>query len=269
MIGPRYRKDLYRGAAEHYERFRLGYPPILLDDLRARSGVGAMSRMLDLACGTGQITFALAGHVREVVAVDQEPEMVELGERKAQRLGVANTRWMAAAAEEVELDGAFDLVAVGNAFHRLDREAVARRLVPHLGPRGGIALLWGGDPWGEGRDWQQVLRDTLDRWRDATGTRDRVPEGWREAIERDPHEQVLRRAGLAYDGKFEFTVPGTWSIDSLVGLVYSTSFLNPTALGSHAEAFEADLRARLQACRPDGVFAQTLSFAYELARRAG
>jgi hypothetical protein len=51
--------------------------------------------------------------------------------------------------------------------------------------------------------------------------------------------------------------------------VYSTSFLNPTALGSHAEAFEADLRARLQACRPDGVFAQNLSFAYELARRAG
>jgi SAM-dependent methyltransferase len=188
VIGPRYRKDLYRGAAEHYERFRLGYPPILLDDLCARSGVGAMSRVLDLACGTGQITFALAGHVREAVAVDQEPEMVELGERKAQRLGVANTRWMAAAAEEVE---------------------------------------------------------------------------------RDPHEQVLRRAGLAYDGKFEFTVPGTWSIDSLVGLVYSTSFLNPTALGSHAEAFEADLRAGLQACRPDGVFAQTLSFAYELARRAG
>ena len=269
MIGPRYRKDLYRGAAEPYERFRLGYPPILFDDLRARSGVGARSQVLDLACGTGQITFALAGHVREVVAVDQEPEMVELGERKAQRLGVANTRWMAAAAEEVELDGAFDLVAVGNAFHRLDREAVARRLVPHLGPRGRVALLWGGDPWGEGRDWQQVLRDTLDRWRDATGTRDRVPEGWREAIERDPHEQVLRRAGLAYDGKFEFTVPGTWSIDSLVGLVYSTSFLNPTVLGSHAEAFEADLRARLQACRPDGVFAQTLSFAYELARRAG
>jgi SAM-dependent methyltransferase len=264
---PRFRKDLYQGTAEHYDRFRLGYPPVLVDDLRARSGLGSASRVLDLACGTGQIAFALAAHVGEVVAVDQEAGAVSLGERKAQRLGVANTRWLAAAAEEVELDGTYDLVAIGNAFHRLDRDAVARRLVPQLAPGGGIALLWGGDPWGDRRDWQQVFQDTLDRWRDTAGARDRVPEGWREAIDRDPHEQVLRRAGLAYEGRFEFRVPHRWSFGSLVGFVYSTSFLSQAALGDHVGAFEDDLRTRLLACRPDGEFEQDLSYAYEYARR--
>jgi SAM-dependent methyltransferase len=263
----RFRKDLYRGTAEHYERFRLGYPPVLIDHLRARTGLGPASRVLDLACGTGQITFALAPHVGDVVAVDQEAEAVALGERKAQRLGVPNTRWLVAAAEEVQLDGAFDLVAMGNAFHRLDRNAVAQRLVPHLAPGGGIALLWGGEPLGDGRDWQQVLRDTLVRWRDIAGTQDRVPDDWREAIDRDPHKHVLTRAGLAYEGKFEFRVPHRWSVDSLVGFVYSTSFLSLAALGAHAAAFEEDLRARLLACRPDGEFEQDLSYAYEYARR--
>jgi SAM-dependent methyltransferase len=264
---PRFRKDLYRGTAEHYDRFRLLYPPVLIDDLRARAGLGPASRVLDLACGTGQITFALAPHVGEVVAVDQEPEAVSLGEHKAQRLGVANTRWQAAAAEEVELDGAFDLVAIGNAFHRLDRNTVARRLVPHLTPGGGIALLWGGVPWGDGLDWQQVLRDTQNRWRDTAGAGDRVPEGWQEAIDRDPHEQVLVRAGLAYEGEFEFRIPHRWTVDDLIGFTYSTSFLSQAALGAHAAAFEDDLRARLLACRPDGELEQDLSYAYEYARR--
>ena len=223
--------------------------------------------MLDLACGTGQIAFALAPHSGEVVAVDQEAEAVALGRRKAQQLGVANIRWLVAAAEEVELDGAFDLVAIGNAFHRLDRNAVAQRLVPHLAPGGGLALLWGGQPLGDARDWQQVLHDTLLRWRDIAGNQDRVPDGWMEAIDRDPHEQVLTRAGLEYEGKFEFRVPHRWTLDDLVGYCYSTSFLSLAALGAHAEAFEDDLRARLLACQPDGVFGQDLSYAYEYARR--
>src|SRR5437588_3918589 len=103
--------------------------------------------MLDLACGTGQVAFALAGHVSEVWAVDQEQEFTEFSERKAAHLGVTNIRWITATAEDVMLEAIFDMVTIGNAFHRLDRDAVERRLVSHLCIGGGIALLWGGTPW--------------------------------------------------------------------------------------------------------------------------
>jgi SAM-dependent methyltransferase len=222
---------------------------------------------LDLACGTGQVALALAGNVGEVWAVDQEGEAIEYGRRKAERLGVSNVRWIVGSAEDVELDGAFDLVTIGNAFHRLDREAVVRRLVPYLTPHGCVALLWGGTPWHGDQPWQRALHGTLERWRDVAGVRDRVPEGWEQAIERDPHPQVLRRAGLVYERLHEVVVAHRWSVESLVGFVYSTSFLNRVALGTHVDAFEADLRRELLACCPDGVFDQALIFAYELARR--
>jgi SAM-dependent methyltransferase len=264
----RYRKDLYRGTAEYYDRFRPPYPVALLDDLRAKVPLGGSGRLLDLACGTGQVAFALAADVAEVWAVDQEAESIEFGRRKAERLGVTKIRWLAAAAEDVMLEGAFDLVAIGNAFHRLDRDAVARRLVPHLSERGCVALLWGGTPWRGDRPWQRAVHDTVERWRDAVGARDRVPEGWEEAMDRDPHEQVLRRAGLSYEGSFEHSVVERWSVESLIGFMYSTSVLNRTVLGRRADAFERDLRRQLLGCRPDGVFEQDLTFAYELARRA-
>jgi SAM-dependent methyltransferase len=264
---PRFRKDLFQGTAEYYDRFRPPYPAVLLDELRDRVRLGPRSRLLDLACGTGQIAFALAQDVAEVWAVDQEPESVEFGQGKAQRLGLSGIRWMAAAAEDVALEGPFDLVAIGNAFHRLDRDTVARRLVPHLTDCGCVALLWSGTPWLGDRPWQGVLHETLERWRDAVDARDRVPEGWEAAMVRDPNERVLRRAGLSYEGLFGFSVAECWSVESLIGFVYSTSFLNRTVLGQRTDAFEADLRDKLLAARPDGVFEQDLTFAYELARR--
>jgi len=262
-----YRKDLFEGTAEYYDRFRLPYPDGLIDDLRTRVPLDATSRVLDLACGTGQIAFALAAGVAEVLAVDQEAEMIELVAHKARRLDVANVHAIAAAAEAVPLDGSFDLVAIGNAFHRLDRAAVARRLAAHISDRGCVALLWSGTPWLGEPPWHGVLDETLTRWRDTLGARDRVPEGWEEAIDRDPHEPVLRRAGFTYEGMFEFSSVERWTVESLIGFTYSTSFLNRAVLGRRAAAFEEDLRGQLLACCPDGVFEQELSFMFELARR--
>jgi SAM-dependent methyltransferase len=263
----RYRTDLYRGTAEYYDRFRPRYPAALLDDLRARVPLDGSGRVLDLACGTGHVAFALAGHVAEVWAVDQEPGSIEFGRRKALRQGPTNVRWIAAAAEDVALDRTFDLVTVGNAFHRLDRDAVARRLVHHLPEHGCVALLWGGTPWRGTRAWQRVLHATLERWRDKVGARERVPQGWEQAMDRDTHEHVLRRAGLSYEGRFEFPVAERWNVESLTGFVYSTSDLNRTVLRGHTDEFESDLQTQLLACRPDGVLEQDLTFAYELARR--
>ena len=86
-------------------------------------------------------------------------------------------------------------------------------------------------------------------------------------MEEDPHEQVLRRAGLSYEGSFEFSAVERWSVESLIGFVYSTSFLNRAVLGHQVDAFERDVGRRLLACCPDGVFEHDLTFAYELARR--
>ncbi len=260
---PRFRPDLYAGTASYYDRFRLPYTAALLDHLRGRVPLSRTSRVVDLACGTGQIAFALAGHVAEVLAVDQEPEAVHLGARKAARVGVDNIHWIVAAAEHVVLDGPFDLVAIGNAFHRLDRELVARRMVPYLAERGCIALLWSDPPWHGDAPWQRALDTVLEHWMDELDARDRVPADWESEMECDPHEHVLQRAGLVDDGEYSCTQMEHWTIDALIGFVYSTSFLGRSVVGGRADEFEADVRARLAGA----VLDQDVTYAYQLARR--
>lgn len=97
---PEFRKDLYRGTAAYYDRFRVPYPQALIDDLLGRAEVGGEGRLLDLACGTGQISFAMHRSFGEVWAVDQEPEMIEFAQKKATEAGVRNITFVTSSAEE-------------------------------------------------------------------------------------------------------------------------------------------------------------------------
>jgi SAM-dependent methyltransferase len=262
-----YRKDLYRGTAPYYDRYRPPYPDALLDDLRWRLPVSGKGRLLDLACGTGQIALPLADDFPEVWAVDQEKEAVAYGRSKAQARGAGNIVWVAAEAEQVDLGGGFQLITIGNAFHRLDRQLVAARSYSWLVPGGGLALLWGHAPWQGAGSWPRAMAELLDVWAKRVGATERVPAGWEAAMDRDPHAEVLRRAGFAYAGRFEFCVQQTWTVTALVGFVYSTSSLNREALGRHATSFEQEMRGLLISREPEGTFRESATFAYELARK--
>ncbi len=262
-----FRVDLYRGTAPYYDRYRPPYPDALFDDLCQRLPVSGVGRLLDLACGTGQIAFPLASRFGEVWAIDQEPELVAFGQRKAQAAGITNIRWVTGSAETVHLDGLFELVAVGNAFHRLDRPAVARRMFSWLQPGGGVALVWGNTPWRGEHAWQRAMSAMLDEWVARLPAPGRVPAGWEQAVNRHPHEQVLAEAGFDLVGKFNLVVERTWTAVSLAGFVYSTSFLSRQALGDRADAFERELAELLRSHQPDDVLREQASYAYQLARK--
>ena len=89
---PEFRPDLYRGTALFYDKFRVPYPAPLLDDLCERTNATGRGRLLDLACGTGQLAFGLASRFAEVCAVDQESEAIDLARVNALARGVGNVR---------------------------------------------------------------------------------------------------------------------------------------------------------------------------------
>lgn len=264
---PAFRTDLYQGTAPYYDRYRPAYPEPLFADLCHRLPVSGSGRLLDLACGTGQIALPLAGKFAEVVAVDQEAASVAWGRNKAEAAGITNIRWITGAAEAVALDGPFELVAIGTAFHRLDRERVARRLVDWLQPGGGGALLWADIPSQGEQPWQKALADLFEQWMARAGTTDRIPPGWQEAMTAKPHEEVLHTAGLDYVGTYEFPTAQTWTVESLIGFAYSTSLLNRHALGDQAAAFEREMAERLTPLGREGRFVQSANHTYQLARR--
>jgi ubiquinone/menaquinone biosynthesis C-methylase UbiE len=263
----RFAADLFRGSAGYYDRYRLPYPEAMLTDLVLRAGVSRRGRLLDLACGTGQLAFTLRRWFSEVWAVDQEPDMVELVRAKAAAAGAVEVRAIVSSAETLRAEPEyFELAVVGNAFHRLDRDLTAGRVLGWLKPGGHLALCWSSQPWSGEADWQRALAALLDRWMTALGAEGRIPAGWDLARQRRPDLQVLSDAGFEVAGSHEFAIGHRWSLPELAGLIRSTSFLPAAVLGDQGAAFDADLAATLGPYGDAGAFSQTMSFNYELAR---
>jgi SAM-dependent methyltransferase len=259
-----FRRDLYQGTARHYDRFRIPYPQALIDDLLERSGANGLGWLLDLACGTGQISFALHGRFAEVWAADQEPDMTAVVREKAGAAGIGNIRVLTSAAEDLSApEESFDLVAIGNAFHRLPREAVAAKVFRLLRPGGFLALLWSRGPWDGEAPWQRAMSATLDQWRARADAHGRIPAGYQQDRKERPDMSILREAGMEVLGFHEFPTAHEWTADALIGFVFSTSFLSRAALGELAPSFESELRREFAG----GPWQQTIDFAYELARR--
>ncbi|MCK9894820.1 class I SAM-dependent methyltransferase [Frankia sp. AgB32] len=109
---------------------RIPYPVALVDDLVRRTGPSGCGRLLDLACGTGQLTFPLRRWFRDVWAVDQEADMIEVVRSAAVAANAVEVRPIVSSAETLHADtGSVELAVIGNAFHRLDRDLVAGRLL--------------------------------------------------------------------------------------------------------------------------------------------
>lgn len=145
------------------------WPAALVDDLRERVGLDGSGQLLDLACGTGQVTLAFAPYVERVVAVDREQNMVDEARHQAVRAGIGNVDWEINSAEDVRMPpGSVRLVTIRNAFHRMDRPLIAKLALVWLAPDGWLALLHSNSFWssdrngtdsGPARTHAEVLRD--------------------------------------------------------------------------------------------------------------
>lgn len=264
---PNYPADAFAGTARYYARYRVPYPQALLDDLRRRAAITGGGRLLDLACGPGRVALPLAPYFQEVWAVDLEPEMIEVGREEAARRGVTNVRWLAGRAEDVAAPpGSCELITISEAFHRLDRWTIAQRALDWLAPGHCLATMGVYGVFAGPEPWQAVGAAVLRRWRGP------VPDfGPRPADQPDEgiarNEALLRAAGFADVASYPFSVPYVWTLDAILGYLYSTSVASRRALGDRADAFEADLRRTLLAHDPRGEYPAALSFGYTLARR--
>ncbi|MDQ1022213.1 class I SAM-dependent methyltransferase [Streptomyces afghaniensis] len=264
-----FRPDLYQGTASYYDRFRLSYPDTMLTDLSRRTSPSGRGRLLDLACGTGQLAFPLRDRFADVWAVDAEFDMTQVIRAKAAvTTDAAQVRAVTAKAEEVDMEaGSVELIVIGNAFHRLLRDLVARRALTWLEPGGYLALCWSTSPWAGPLDWQQAFGSLLRRWQETLGATSRIPPGAEQQRQADPDQDVLSRAGFAPVERHQFAVEHHWTIDELAGHVRSTSFLPPSVLAGRAPEFDVDLMTELGPYATDGRLTETVSFAYDLARK--
>ena len=78
-------RDMFKGTAWYYARFREGYPDEFFTMLVDEFNLSNCDRVLDLGCGTGQIAVPISRLVGEVIAMDPEPEMIAEGRKQAEK----------------------------------------------------------------------------------------------------------------------------------------------------------------------------------------
>ena len=256
----------FAGTAEDYARYRPAYPSALLDHLLAATA--GRGQLLDLACGPGRIALAIAHSFEHVLAVDAEPDMLDVGRRLADQRGLTNVTWRCARAEEVALpDVSVDLISIGEAFHRLDQKAVLALAQRWLKPGGVLATMGGTDVFRGGQPWQRKVFEVAEEW-----TRDAFPRGWAPALPASETEsagirEMLKRHGFIDVVDHEFKQDMTWAIDDVLGYLRSMSVCSPSVLGARRPAFEAQVRATLLDIWPGGTCRESLKFGLTVARK--
>jgi ubiquinone/menaquinone biosynthesis C-methylase UbiE len=265
-LPPNLRPDAFAGTADDYLRYRVPYPAAMLESLIGEARLPPRAKLLDLACGPGRVSLPIAGHFAEVWAVDREPEMVAAGQREAARLNVNNVRWRVGRAEDFEAAAAsYDLVTIGEAFHRLDRPRVARLAFAWLKPGGAFVTL-GFGPGDVASPWQSVVAATVREFIGEPARRLGAPNTT-PAGELADQEREIGDAGFADVTTRVFAVSHAWTLATLLGHARSTSILSRAALGRRHADFEAALTKALLAFDPSGRYREEMSCGYTFARR--
>src|SRR5215470_15457969 len=135
----RYGKVFDEVAAE-YDRRRPAYPDELLDQACQIAGIGHGDRVLEVGCGSGQLTRGLAARGLRVTALEPGANLMSLARQNLE--GAAEVEFVNAQFEDASLPRErFQAVFSASAFHWVDPEASWQRAADVLVPGGTLALV--------------------------------------------------------------------------------------------------------------------------------
>jgi ubiquinone/menaquinone biosynthesis C-methylase UbiE len=140
----RMQRALWSGRAQRWDELGSVQLEKVVDAVLASCPVSPDAVVLDLGCGSGQVTLPLARGAARVVAVDVSAEAIEMLEERARREGISNVQAVAQPIETLELESeSFDLVVSNYAFHHLrdtDKQGALAQAYRWLRPGGRLVV---------------------------------------------------------------------------------------------------------------------------------
>ncbi len=132
-------RALFDGVADRYRAFRRGYPPDSVLFIIDTAQLGPGRPVLEVGCGTGQLTGELAAYGLDVTAIDIGAGMITAAKRS---LSGPPVRFQVVSFEELDApDASFDLIISATAFHWVDPEVKFAKSTRLLKAGGWLALL--------------------------------------------------------------------------------------------------------------------------------
>lgn len=226
--------------AELYDRMRPTYPAALFEDLASFGQLGPGSRVLEIGCGTGQATRALAECGYQLTAIDLGAEMVAVARRNL--ASFAHVEVLLANFEAWPLPAQpFDAVLSATAFHWLDQATRVPKAAAALRPGGTLAIITTDHVRGGDTSFFEEVQACYERWDPST------PPGLRL----QPSDEITAEtAELDNSGLFEPSLVRryTWT------KTYTASEYRDLLLTySGHRALDAERRESLLACITDRI----------------
>lgn len=133
-------RAVFDRIAPLYDRARPGYPPAALSDLRRLCDISESSKVLEVGCGTGQLTRDLALMGPRILCVEAGRELAGLARRNLSKF--ANVEVSTSTFEAYDSPASsFDVVVSATAFHWIDPTVSYTKASGLLRRGGRLALL--------------------------------------------------------------------------------------------------------------------------------
>ena len=131
---------VFDDVAEAYDRHRPTYPDVLIDRACEDADIGSGAAVLEIGCGTGQLTRSLLARGLRVTAVEPGPHLI--ARARDQLDGIGDVRFVNARLEDASLSRAqYAAVFSASAIHWIDPDVSWRKAADALVDGGSLALV--------------------------------------------------------------------------------------------------------------------------------
>ena len=136
MMDTRSYGAVFDTMADEYDRHRPTYPDELVDRACQAAGLTAGDGVLEIGCGTGQLTRSLAARGLHVTAVEPGENLIAIAGRTSGEVQFVRQRF-----EDASLSASFPAAFSAAAFHWIDPDVSWRKVAASLAPGGLLALI--------------------------------------------------------------------------------------------------------------------------------
>ncbi|GAA2110538.1 class I SAM-dependent methyltransferase [Kitasatospora saccharophila] len=260
--------SLFTGTVGYYRQYRPGIPEEVAAVLDQAAPKSSPRRLLDVGTGTGLVAEALLDRFDDIIAIDNDAEMLAAAEsalRPALPDGTA-LAFVESTAEDFTPPTGWlaDLVTICRAFHWLDQATVLSLLDDQVAPDGAVAIFGDNSFWAADSPWKQSVRAVVQEFlgeerRAGSSTFKHHNRPYSEIMEESPFNQVE---------EVRVPVQRTWTTEGILGYLYSTSFAAPHLFGDRLAEFETAVRAALAEHSSDDTFLEDNEFLIRIGRRS-
>jgi SAM-dependent methyltransferase len=222
-LSPEHAAQFQDPAVVRAYHHRVPYAPEIFERLRELAGVESPV-VLDLGCGTGDISIGLATFAGRVDAVDVSAAMLEVA--RGRDVPRANVRWIQAPAESMPVSGPYDLVTAGQSLPWMDWPVVFAKLKSVLKKDCFLAIV--GRDYQESAWWNKAFQALITRY--STN---------REYERYDLVTELEHRGLFAPRGRHKSApISFSQSVDDLIEAFHSRNGFSRDRMGDSAALFD-------------------------------